>query len=582
LKTQRDLSDSTLGSGLPLANFPLNIQIGFGGLAIGPSPNAGLSFRQSNHQVKYDGSKTSGPHIIRFGFNFNRIGTASFVPFGSLAPQLFTGDGRRQEDFAQKGPFPGGNTNPLNYPVQFVQLSNGLGYLTPVPGLGLPASNFLYHRFAVYVGASSKWRRNLTLTYGVRYVRETGRSDSEFPAIPELNALIPGLGNRVRQPNLNFSPQFGFAWDPSGKGKTVVRGGVGLFYENVPTSVDPQDPSLRAPLGNVFIQAPAACQGVANPQSVPTPTGTLQPTFCGTPGGDPIAIGSVANQIVAFQKQYQADFPLDLHSKNPNYLGTLLSQGQGANSPAIAPDYRTPRSFELNIGVQREIRPGMVLTADYVRNVQTHYLMAIDENHAGDVRYFNKAAALEAVAATNQSFGCGKGTDFNSIQCAISAGAQMARYARNGLTSSFAFNQVCSFSSATVPGGTYGCAFPGIYPNAPPLQFFEPIGRSVYDGLQTKFTQNVQHPFRGLRALNFQVSYALSRFENSGGASPFVPINSDQDFGVGALDNASPTASSDRQCWIAPTSFPSVDTRTCREGSNLASCPISGALSRLR
>jgi hypothetical protein len=27
---------------------------------------------QSDHQIKYDGSKIWGPHIIRYGFTFNR------------------------------------------------------------------------------------------------------------------------------------------------------------------------------------------------------------------------------------------------------------------------------------------------------------------------------------------------------------------------------------------------------------------------------------------------------------------------------------------------------------------------------
>ena len=66
----------------------------------------------------------------------------------------------------------------------------------------------------------------------------------------------------------------------------------------------------------------------------------------------------------------------------------------------LDPRYRTPRSVEINVGVQRELRPGMLLSADYVRNVQTHYFLGIDENHAGDVHYFNKAAAQEAIAAT--------------------------------------------------------------------------------------------------------------------------------------------------------------------------------------
>jgi hypothetical protein len=70
---------------------------------------------------------------------------------------------------------------------------------------------------------------------------------------------------------------------------------------------------------------------------------------------------------------------------------------------------------------------------------------------------------------------------------------------------------------------------------------YKPIGRSVYNGLQTNLTQNVEHPFRGVQVLNLQVSYALSRFENSGGSfgnGPVSAATSDQDVGPGALDNA--------------------------------------------
>src|ERR1019366_10732293 len=72
----------------------------------------------------------------------------------------------------------------------------------------------------------------------------------------------------------------------------------------------------------------------------------------------------------------------------------------------------------------------------------------------------------------------------------------------HGLTSSADFNAACSFPSRIVPGVIYPCAFPDIKPNAPPLLLFKPIGRSVYNGLQTKLAQNVQHPFRrpGVRA----------------------------------------------------------------------------------
>ena len=547
LKFGEQIGDATRGSSLPLANYPLEIEMGSTGLATGPSFLAPQIGAQSNHQFKYDGSRISGSHVIRYGFDFNHIVGGGFFPAASLAPPVITNVGASEQAFAQTGPFPGGDSNPLNYPVELVYVSNGLGYFTPGAAFGLPAGRQADNRLGAYVGDVWKVKKTFTLTYGLRYVRDTGRTGSNLHEIPQLNALMPGLGNRVRQPNLNFAPQLGFALDPSGIGKTSIRGAVGVYYENllwVSANVPPREAT------GAFNQVVLACNGTATPQPVAIPGGVLQPTFCSaTVGGmltnNPVAIGTVASQITTFQKQYQADSPFNPNAPNPNYIGSLLELGIGLpnGSGPLGPDYRTPRSVVVNMGVQRQIRPGVIFSADFVRNVGTHYLLAFDENHAGDVRYFNKAAALQAISATNRSFGCGIGTDFNSIQCGIVAGAQMSDYANNGLTSSADFNAVCSFASATVPGSSYGCAFPGINPNAPPLPFFESIGRSVYNGLQTKLTENVQHPFHGVRALDFQISYALSRFENSGGTTgngPTSPSASDQDFGGGALDYARP------------------------------------------
>ena len=559
LKYENQIADATSGSSLPLANYPLEILMGNTGLVTGPNLNAPSVAIQSNDQIKYDGSKSLGSHIIRYGFDLNRIASAGFAPTNILAPTLLTNVGPSEEAFAAAGTFTCGAPNgmtvtgascPLNYPVELVQLGNGLGYLTAAPGFGFPAGGRLYHRFAAYLGASSKLRKNFTLTYGLRYIRETGRTDSNLPAILELNNLIPGLGNPVRQPNLDFAPQLGFAWDPTGRGKTSIRGGIGLFYENVLTTVAPYDTLNRLATGDVFAQTPLACAGTATPLPVPVPGGKLQPGFCSASVGgvltnNPVAIGTVTSQIVAFQKQYQADYPFNLNAPNPNFIGSLLQQGLGielGGASIYAPQFRTPRSIEMNIGVQREIRIGTVISADFVRNIQTHYLLNIDENHTGDIRYFNKAAALQAISATNQLFSCGTGTDSNSIQCAVSAGAQMTDYANNGLTSSTDFAAVCSFQSVTGPG-KYPCALAGINADAPPLPFLEPVGRSVYNGLQAKLTQNVPHPLRGIRVLNLQVAYALSRFENSGGSAGIgaaTPLSADQDYGVGALDNANP------------------------------------------
>ncbi len=542
LKFENQIVDATRGSNLPLANYPLEILMGNTGLATGPSFLAPQTTAQSNHQAKYDGSKTQGSHVIRYGIDFSHIVGLGLFPILSLAPGLITNVGPAEQTFAnQEGPFPGGDTNPLNYPVEFVYVSNGLGYQTTRPAFGFPASGTADNRIAAYLGDGWKLKKNFTLTYGLRYVRDTGRTDSDLPAIPQLNALITGLGDRVRQPNLNLAPQLGFAWDPTRNGKTSIRGGIGIFYENAIWNNLGSDASNRSATG-AFNQIAVACNGTATPQPVPVPGGVLQPKFCGAVVGGvitPVAIGIVADQIAALQNQYQADSPFNPNAPNPNYAGSLLQQGLGFGCCAAPydPDYHTPRSSQMNIGVQREIRSGLVFSADFVRNVATHYLLGIDENHTGDIRYFNKSAAQQAIAATLAQCGV------ISIDQAIRAcpglypgggGVSMVDFANNGLTSSADFDQACGVLFG------YPCAFPGVNPNAAPLRLLASVGRSVYNGLQTKLTQNVQHPFRGVRGLNLQVAYAVSRFENAGGGTAVNPAAADQDAGVAALDNAKP------------------------------------------
>jgi len=537
LKFQNQIVDATLGSDLPLANYPVEIQMGFTGLVTGPNYLAPQSTLQSNHQLKYDGSRSLGSHVIRYGFGWNHIVGGGFANFQSIVPYLITNVGNLETTFAQTGPFPGGDTNPLNYPVENVYLGNGLGYSTTTPAFGFPAGGITDNRIGAYLGDSWKIKKNFTLTYGVRYVRDTGRTDSNLAGIPELNALLPGLGNPVKQPNLNLAPQLGIAWDPAGHGKTVIRAGIGIFYENAIWNNVAFDAPDRERTG-AFGQFPTACNGANTPQPVVASGGALPlPTFCGTASGGLVAIGTVANQIEAYQKQYQALSPFSVTLPNPSYVGSLLDQGIGfGTTPSMFdPNYKTPRSVQINAGFQHEIRPGMVLSADFVRNVQTHYLLGIDENHTGDIHYFNKTGALDAINVTNGQFGCMPGVA--GIQCAINNGATMAAYAGNGLTSSADFDVACT--NPTVGFG-YPCAFGGINPNAPPLPFLMPVGRSVYNGLQAKLIENVKQPFRGVRALNFQVSYSLSRFENTGGGSADSPAASDQDFIISALDNADP------------------------------------------
>jgi hypothetical protein len=549
LKFQNQIVDATTGSTtLPFANLGAIILMGGSGLIAGPNYLAPQTTPQSDHQIKYDGSKIIGSHVIRYGVGFNHIQGGGFASFFKNGPLIVSAVDQTEVAAAATGPFPGGSSNPLNYPADAITIGNGLGYSTTKSALGFPAGGLgPDNRVLLYIGDSWKIKPNFTLTYGLRWNRDTGRTDSQYAPIPGLSALDPGLGNAVKQPDQNWAPQLGFAWDPLKDGKTSIRGGIGLFFENAIWNNVLFDGPYREPTG-AFLQYPGACAAPGSPSSIPIPGGFLTPSsgtpdsVCGTSSGGSL-IGNALPAILALQQQYQADSPLNLSTPNPSYVGQYLTGCAtpggtcffGAGNSMFNPNYKSPRSVQMNIGIQRELRRGMVFSADFVRNVQTHYLLGVDQNHAGDINYFNLAGANSAINATNASFGCPAGPA--GVGCAIAAGATMSNYAGNGLGSSA---DQGGNSCPSVLG--YACAFGGINPNAPPLGFLSPVGRSTYDGLQMKWTDNVKAPFKGATGLNFTVSYSLSRFDNTGGGvgadSQVTSSSGDQDFIVPSLDNS--------------------------------------------
>jgi Carboxypeptidase regulatory-like domain len=511
LKFENQIVDETKGSNLPLANLGLELFMNGPGLATGANYLAPQTTSQSNHQLKYDGTKTVHSHIVRYGVALNHIQGFTYEAVFSTQPFESTNVAALEESFAAnscgvgKPCFPGGISNPLNYPVEFVIVGNGLGYYSEPPAFGFAAGGLgPDNRLGAYIGDSWRLKPNLTITYGLRYIRDTGRTDSDIPALPQLNALVPGLGNSVRQPNTNFAPQAGFAWDPFNTGKTSIRGGVGLYFENSIWNNVFFDRPLRLPRG-AFQQQLPTCGGPGVALPVPIPGGTITPgpEVCGTTG-EPIPIGLAVPDIQAFQSRYQM-LSSNLNAPNPQFAGTLLSEGLSLPFGMLAPNYRTPRSVQTNIGIEREIRHGMVLSSDYVRNVGTHFLLTVDENHVGDARFFNRNNATAAISSTNNLVGCGGGTDAASIYCAIRHGATMASYAAKGLTSANDFGGVCPF-----------CAFQGVDPSAPGLPFASSIGRSLYNGLQVKLNQEVKAPLPVVKTWNMQIAYSLSSFQNSG------------------------------------------------------------------
>ncbi|HKX30313.1 MAG TPA: carboxypeptidase regulatory-like domain-containing protein [Blastocatellia bacterium] len=99
-----------------------------------------------------------------------------------------------------------------NQPLTTVQQVN-FGLTRSISqGFGNPRAKFPGNILGLYWQDSVRLRPNLQLTFGLRY---------------DYDLLPPGT---PRDKN-NFGPRFSFAYDVSGNGRTVIRGGGGSFYQ---------------------------------------------------------------------------------------------------------------------------------------------------------------------------------------------------------------------------------------------------------------------------------------------------------------------------------------------------------------
>jgi len=105
--------------------------------------------------------------------------------------------------------------------------------------------------------------------------------------------------------------------------------------------------------------------------------------------------------FAALQQQYQSVTKKGGAGANGVYIANALTASALSTGTYIyAPKYRTARSFQINIGVQREVWKGGILSVDYLRNIGEHFMQSVDENHVGDAKYLNKTAANNAINGT--------------------------------------------------------------------------------------------------------------------------------------------------------------------------------------
>jgi hypothetical protein len=549
-----------------------NLNLVVGQLQTGPNPVGRQTSIQRNIQARYDGGRRSEKHSFHFGGSVNRIETGGFQALGALAPsvsssptlaniQTLLNNPTTPLPPAVSGDVAAAADNPLNYPINAITIYNGRGLSSEQPAFGFPGGGYFDTRIEAYAGDTWRVLHNLNVNLGVHFVRDTGRSDADispitcsqinttrFPNPPCAGSTllldqfgnVTGLGSQVRQPELNFGPQVGVAWDPGSNGKTLVRVGGGLYYENNLFQNVFLDRRSRVAQGQFFGSANLCPTG-----AVLFPNGTVVSSIdslniateiCGQP------IGKVASAITDLQAAYQAATNA-IGTTNPYFVGNTL-----AGTGLLAPNYRSPRVVQMNLGVQREIRRGSVLSIDFVRTVGTHFLIGYDTNHVGDSTFLDSTAAVAAInatlAANPLSTGCplavGTGSSsLTAVNCYMARvpGANIADFARHGLDSA---NAYCGGLPCSVLGRG-AAAFAGVNPLVGSNVMYFPIGRSVYNGLQTSLRTSGDHPLRGVRHMDLGVSYSFSRFKDNVATAGGTGVIEDQDILAPAKDFRQPT-----------------------------------------
>src|SRR5258706_3812117 len=494
-----------------------------GSFETGPSIQGPRQTIQRDLFGRYDGSTPYRDyHTLRFGGAIHRITQGDFYAPGNFGPSVTSSNGIDVMTAINSNPtFPplvpgdpkGAADNPLNYPVGTITIFNGLGNFSERSAFNRATGAHSDTRVELYAADTFKLYPNLSIFVGANYVRDTGRTNSDLASIPELALFgnVKGLGNSVNQPNWNFSPQAGVAWDPGRHGRTVIRAGGGMFFDNFLLQNAYQDRISRLSQGQYFRSLNLCPTG-----SVLFPDGSVVSSvdelniatqICGQP------IGNVATAIEDLQQQYLAAQSAVTSGPNLYSLSNSLANFGGM----LAPNFRTPRTVHMSAGIQQQLGERSMFSIDYVREIGTQYPVGIDTNHVGDVSHLDPAAGLAAINATVMGVcptaGSAGSESQAAVQCYINAvpGASIVDFARSGLDSSNAFCGPFPCSVVNLPRAAFG----GINPSVGSNVMYFPSGRTKYVGVHAAFRTSGDRLARGIRHWDLAASYTYSKYESN-------------------------------------------------------------------
>jgi hypothetical protein len=267
---------------------------------------------------------------------------------------------------------------------------------------GEPQRHLHNESYAAFLQDDWRVTPRLMVNLGVRYELSTVIKDRDDklgnfdPNSPRGFVQVGfGLTSPYHGDHNNFSPRVGFAWDVHGDGKTVIRGGGSIMYEEIPlitfTAVGNQLGLNQVPTGATQIICSANPCVNGSTQITRPGTGNMGVLNANVDGGlltlrtDPIT----GNPVGGWQAQ-----TAECVSGGTTACGSIFPQsifqlqcgdGQGppngaftdplpCNTEAADPNLRTPYISTWTLTIQRAITNNLSLEVAYVGNHGTKLL----------------------------------------------------------------------------------------------------------------------------------------------------------------------------------------------------------------
>jgi hypothetical protein len=187
---------------------------------------------QEKYQFRYDLSHIVGAHSLKFGVDFIHEPVLSGAFPGTA------------ETLAQ---YVNNPTYYIQNPGSFGTFAPGCTGIAPTDGSTCtytPASDGSFsqniQRMALYAEDSWRVTPKLTVNYGLRWqstwglFTASGRTEADNAAYITMQALqIPVVPGLPHDDHHQFAPRLGFAYGVGNSGNTVIRGGFGMYYDDL-------------------------------------------------------------------------------------------------------------------------------------------------------------------------------------------------------------------------------------------------------------------------------------------------------------------------------------------------------------